>query len=86
MLHIGKFDFFQKFSNFTKMKISTSRVNFIHVAKANLAGKHPKLATNRRNPKVGVLQFDFLGVPTPLQPIGSCSWVQGELSKGSGGW
>ncbi|KAM2858826.1 hypothetical protein COP2_024320 [Malus domestica] len=41
---------------------------------SNLAKKALKLAHTQRNPKVGVLQFGFLGVPTPQPPIGSCSW------------
>ncbi|XP_050160446.1 uncharacterized protein LOC126633996 [Malus sylvestris] len=31
---------------------------------------------------MGVLLFEFLNVPTPLQLLGSCSWVQEELIKG----
>ncbi|KAM2915321.1 hypothetical protein COP2_045722 [Malus domestica] len=50
-----KIQLFLKILKITEMKISMSRATFIPMTKANLAGKHLKMATNRRKPL-------FLGV------------------------
>ncbi|KAM1728987.1 hypothetical protein ACFX12_019434 [Malus domestica] len=68
------------------MKISKSRASFIPVAKSNLAGKGSNFTQTRRNPKMGELRFSFFNVPTSLPLVGSCSWVQGKLIKGSFRW
>ena len=55
----GKSNYFQKLPKFTEMKVSMSRVNFILVAKANLAWKGSNFIKPVKNPRNECFQFDL---------------------------